>query len=238
MLRQLFFPILVSVTCALTSCLGLGPSIKGNGNIVRETRDVEEFDRIKVSRGMEVYIIQDSLQKVVVEADENLLDVIETKIEGTTLLVTVTENIRESKSKKVYISVNNLREISAIAGSVVKTTDTLRTNELKVSAVAGSNQKLDVVTGSLSVNAVAGSEISLNGSSEIFNSKAVAGSIIKAKNFTSGKCNVRVNSGSNIWICVEKEMDASASSGGNVYYTGNPVIIASKHTSGGNIIQN
>ena len=72
---------MIAVLCILLmSCMFLGPSIKGNGNVKEEIRQVGEFDQIKVSRGMNVYITQGSPAKVVVIADSNLHEFIETKV--------------------------------------------------------------------------------------------------------------------------------------------------------------
>jgi len=59
-------------TAFLGSCIFVG-SIKGNGNVVEETRDLDSFEKISVSRGMNVYISQGTSTKVTVKADENLL---------------------------------------------------------------------------------------------------------------------------------------------------------------------
>lgn len=85
--------ILVLLSILISSCWFLGPSIKGNRDVTEKIRQVDEFDRIKVSRGMNVCITQGSPAKVMVIADNNLHEVIETKVEGGVLKITVKENI-------------------------------------------------------------------------------------------------------------------------------------------------
>lgn len=236
MKKKYLLPGLGIICMIFTSCIGFGPSIKGNGKVVEENRPVEKFNGIRVSRGMDVYVSQDSIQKVVVKADENLLDVIQTRIEDNNLVITVTENIREAKSKKVYVTVNDLHEISAMAGSNVSTEETLRFDNLKLSSIAGSNLKLELITKSLLAKAAAGSSILLKGLSVNAECRAMAGSNIKAQDFNAQKGIAKANSGSNIWLTVGKEIDANASSGGNVYYFGNPTSTSVKNSSGGNTI--
>ncbi len=236
MKRRFLMPVLGIFSVLCTSCIGFGPSIKGNGKVVEENRQMGSFDGIRVSRGMDVYISQDSVQKVVVEADENLMDVIQTRVEDNNLVITVTENIRDAKAKKVHITVKNLNEISAMAGSNVFTEETLRFDNVKLSSMAGSNLKLDLVTKSLLARAAAGSNILLRGLSKNAECKAMAGSNIRAQDFKVYKGTARANSGSNIWMTVDNEIDANASSGGNVYYFGNPATTNVKNSSGGNTI--
>jgi hypothetical protein len=229
-------PALGYICLLFTSCIGFGPSITGNGKVTKENRPVSNFDGIRVSRGMDVYIKQDSFQKVVVEADENLLDVIQTRVEDSNLIITVTENIREAKSKKVYVSVNHLSEILAMAGSNIFTVDTLRFDNLKVASIAGSSLKLSLITNLLSAKAAAGSSILLNGLCKNSECKAMAGSNIKAQDLLSGRGSAKANSGSNIWLTVDHEINANASSGGNIYYFGNPTTTTVKNSSGGNTV--
>ncbi|MBK6281967.1 MAG: DUF2807 domain-containing protein [Draconibacterium sp.] len=97
--------LFVTFLFAFSSCVFMGPSIKGNGNVVEQTREPGNFDKIDVSRGMNVYITQGETRKVVVKADENLLEAIETKNEGDVLVIKATQNIRNATSKKsVYYS--------------------------------------------------------------------------------------------------------------------------------------
>ncbi len=229
--------ILFLSAIACTSCVFMEPSIKGNGNVVEETRRVGDFDEIKVSRGMNVYITQSSSSKVVVKADENLLDIIETRVEGNTLNVTSKQNIRRATSKKVYISVSDLSKITATAGSNVFSESELQWKNLELKCTAGSNMKLEVKARELKVSTSSGSNIKLEGKADKFVGKATSGSNLKAGELTTEKCEVRVSSGANIWISAKDNLNAHASSGGNIFYSGRPETTDIEKSSGGNVIK-
>ncbi len=77
----------------------------GNGNVVTEERTLNsDFDQVKGSAGLEVLLTQGDENKVVVEADENLMQYIETDVENGMLHITTSENIGRSNSKKVYVT--------------------------------------------------------------------------------------------------------------------------------------
>lgn len=221
-----------------SSCIFIGPSVKGNGEVVEERRNVENFDEIKTSRGMNVYLSQGNNKKVLVVADSNLMDAIETKVEDNTLVVTTSQNIRRSKSLKVFVTAPQINNIRSTAGSNVNSENQLKTDNLELNASAGSNIRLDVDAENLDVSATAGSNINLEGRSAIFTAKASAGSNIRAEDLTVKDCNARTNSGANIWIRVNSKFEGKASSGGNVFYSGNPESINSESSSGGNVIKN
>ena len=109
--------IFAILSILFSSCFFLGPSVKGNGNVTEQVRQVDEFDQIKVSRGMNVYITQGSPTKVVVIADSNLHEIIETEVEDGVLKVTANENIRWAKEKKVMITVEKIKGVETTSGS-------------------------------------------------------------------------------------------------------------------------
>jgi len=220
-----------------TSCIFMGPSLKGNGNIVEETRKVREFDEIKVSRGMNVYISQGNETKIVVKADENLLDAIETRIEGNTLKVTAKQNIRRATTKKVYVTTPNISKIRSSAGSNVFSETALKSEELNLASSAGSNMKLEVIADKLTASVSSGSNMKLEGKVKSFSGKASSGSNLKAEEMNTKNCKVDVSSGANIWITAKNNFEAHASSGGNIFYYGDPETTDIEKSSGGNVIK-
>lgn len=230
--------ILISLSLALlTSCIFIGPSKKGNGHVVEQTRKISSFDKIKVSRGMNVYISQGNEIHVVVKADENLLDVIRTEVDNHTLKISATENIRRATSKKVYVTLPEIYAVTAVAGSNVFSENVLHSEQLEVSSSAGSNIKLEVDSDELTTSASAGSNIKLEGKAKSFTGKASSGANIKAEELTTADCNARASSGANLWITVTETLEAKANSGGNVIYFGQPKTNNSESSSGGNIVK-
>ena len=231
------FSSLIFLTIVSTSCIFMGPSIKGNGNVVEETRKVKEFDEIRVSRGMNVYISQGDETKVIVKADENLLDAIETRIEGNTLKVTSNQNIRRATTKKVFVTTPNISMIKTTAGSNVYSETVIISRNLDLLSSAGSNMKLKVNADNLSVSVSAGSNIKLEGKSESFSGKATSGSNLKAEELITKNSEASVSSGANIWIHTKNDFEGHASSGGNIFYYGNPETTDIDKSSGGNVIK-
>ncbi len=249
--------LLFSITTLMfvtSSCIFMGPWVEGNGNVKEETRTTGEFNEIVVSRGLNVYISQGDVTKVVVKADENLLEIIETRTEGDKLVVTAKENIRRAESKKVFVTTPKITEIKSSSGSNVYSETKITAKDLELStssgsnmtleinaenvdasASSGSNIKLQVESRRLESSASAGSNIKIEGTSDFFSAKVSSGANIKAKDLTTEKCESNASSGGNIWITVTEDLTAKASSGGNVFYAGNPQNKNIENSSGGNV---
>ncbi len=219
----------------LPSCIFMGPSISGNGHVVEENRKVKDFDGIKVSRGMNVYINQGDRIKVVVKADENLLDAVITEVEDGILKVYSEARIRKSKSKKVYVTVVDIESIKSSSGSNVYSSGTLKSENLELSCSSGANMKLEINANEVDASTSSGANMSLDGITKEFIGKSSSGANLKAGDLKTKNCQLETSSGANIWISVDGELDASASSGGNIYYYGSPKNTSIKNSSGGNI---
>lgn len=230
----LTFSMLILI--AFSSCVFMGPSIKGNGNVVEQNRKTRDFSKIEVSRGMNVYISQGETHKIVVKADENLLDAIETENEGDVLIIRATQNIRSATSKKVFITVPNLEEIEASSGSNIYSETKLVFRDLTVSTSSGSNVKLEINSEKSEFSSSSGSNINLQGTTTSFKAKSSSGSNIKAEELTAENCDTEASSGSNIWITAKNDFSGDVSSGANIFVYGNPKNSNIEKSSGGNVI--
>ncbi len=234
---RLSFTILFPLFAALllSSCIFMGPSVKGNGEVVENVREVGKFSGVKVTSGMNVHFVQGDEPSVVVVADENLLEIIETKVNGNTLEIRTRANIWSATSKKVVITTNKIRKIHGTAGSNIYTDGRLIVNQLTIRASAGCNFKMDLNGQSVDVSISSGANVFLTGKSKQFFAKTSSGANLKAEDFKAEVSEITVSSGANAWVTTMRELTAHASSGGNIFYYGSPDRTNTSSSSGGNI---
>ena len=227
--------IFAFLSIIFSSCWFLGPSVKGNGNVTEEVRQVRDFDQIKVSRGMNAYITQGSPAKVVVIADNNLHETIETKVENGVLKIFVNENIRWAKEKKVIVTVEKLTGVETSSGSNAWSQSSIMSENLELKATAGSNLTMEINAKYLSAQCSSGANIKLSGLAKEAKLKTSSGANLKAEDLKAEQCEMRASSGGNVSSSVTGKLDADASSGGNIVYYGEPTSIEINTSSGGNI---
>jgi len=227
--------VIAVLSVLLMSCMFIGPSIKGNGNVKGEVRQVGAFDQIKVSRGMNVYITQGSPAKVVVIADSNLHEFIVTKVENGVLKITTKENIRWAEEKKVMVTVEKLTGVDANSGANIWSQNQIKSDNLKLEANSGANLTLDVDAGSLNADCSSGANIKLSGLAKEAELGTSSGANLKGENLKAEQCKMSASSGGNVSSTVTGKLDADASSGGNIVYYGEPTSTNVNSSSGGNI---
>ena len=228
---------LVFVT-TLTSCqfdMNIGQE-NGNGNVVTEEREVtQDFDEVKGSRGLDVYLTKGSENKIVVEADENLLDLIETNISNGKLTITSSKNIGRAKAKKIYVTFVELSSIEASSGADVIGNSVIKSETLTLDCSSGADIEVEVFTKQLYAETSSGADIEVSGKASSLNAKASSGSELNAKKLQVLTCNAKASSGADITINVKESLDAKASSGGDIRYYGSPTLANQKKGRSGSI---
>jgi len=132
-----------SCSTLFSSChirdIQIGDGIDGNGNVTRQTRNVEKnFSKIDANRGLNVTIEQSNSYSVEVEADENLQSHITTKVEDDTLIITSDENIDQATAKKIHVKMPNLVDIETSSGASVTTNGVYSGTEISIRTSSGS----------------------------------------------------------------------------------------------------
>ena len=120
-------------------------------------------------------------------------------------------------------------------GAIVTLEGVLRLPSLVMNVTTGGMVKGEVDLAKLDVSQNTGSIVKLTGKSVQLNVNGDTGSQFTGDNLVAGTCQAKVSTGAQIRIRAEKELDVKASTGGQVRYSGNPVIRAINVSSGGQV---
>lgn len=229
--------IAIAAVAAFTSCKKGTFCYKGDGNITTETRDISGFSEIAMSTSGNVYVEQSPNYSVQVEASQNLLDVIETEVHGSTLEIDIKRGkcLKGNTTLNVYVTAPNIEGLVLSGSGNINTSGLISSNSMEA-VISGSGEiyidSLEVQdfksiisgSGSITANGVGTAlrqDISISGSGELnaFN-LPVQDSEVSISG--SGDCNVNVT----------QTLKTSISGSGNIVYMGNPVITSSNSGSG------
>ena len=215
-----------------------------NGNSDKtETRQVSNFNGIKVSTGIDLYITMGTTEEVKIVADDEIIDDLITEVKDGTLRIYMKQANNwfnwnsGSQTRKAYVTVKEMESIDASSGSDVSSENTLTGEDLKVNASSGSDVAIDIYYKNVWVDTSSGSDAKLSGKVKTLYAEASSGSDIVAKNLESKICKVSVSSGSDATVNVADELYTNASSGGNIIYYGNPQVKDINESSGGDVSQ-
>ena len=213
--------------------INIGNGKKGNGIVEEDHRAVNsDFTSISASEGLDVYVTQGNDFEIVVEADENVIDLIGTDIKNGTLRIHAIENIGRA-TKKVYVTLPIITNLVTSSGADMITKNAISAQNIDLSASSGSSLQIkNLKAEKVTADSSSGADIKVEGETESLYSNASSGSGIKAEHLTTAKCEASASSGAGITVNVSESLIAKASSGGNIRYTGNAEVEHKKSSSG------
>ncbi|QMU63924.1 MAG: DUF2807 domain-containing protein [Flavobacteriaceae bacterium] len=229
--------IILFISVCISSCgMDMFNRIDGNRNVVTQKRKIsDDFTKVKVSSGIDLYLTQGSKNELVVEADENLHDIIITEVENGRLTIYSEKNIWRAKAKKVYLTVTAIEALKATSGSDVYSKNMLKVKDFDLSVNSGADVNITVEADTITTSASSGADLKVSGEAHTHFSSASSGSSINAYALKSKNVTVKVSSGADINIYASETINARASSGGDIDYKGNPEIVNKKTSSGGSV---
>ncbi|MBO9201088.1 MULTISPECIES: head GIN domain-containing protein [Niastella] len=205
-----------------------------------EKRTVGSFQGIRVSDGIDLYIMQGNEEGVVVSATEIAQrDKMRTVVENGELRIFLDAGIMawnwKNRKLKAYVSVKTLNKLKATGGSDIIINGELKTDKLQLGLSGGSDFTGQVTVTDLTVDQSGGSDVRIKGSVVNLKVEAHGGSDFRGNELVAEYAVIDVSGGSDASITVNKEMAAEASGGSGVNYKGDPVIKYKSATGGSRV---
>lgn len=181
--------------------------VDGSGVSKKEIRNVATFDSIEIRGSMEltnVEVNSQKPQKLELEADNNLLPLIETTVKDGTLSISHKKQIRQKTKIKAYINVQNLKELKT-SGSSFANIKNINNKEFELD-ISGSSK---IIASGLTDKF----EVDISGSGNI-----------DAKNLKANKAEIDISGSGKAFVSAKDFLNVKIKGSGDVTYFGNPQI--------------
>ncbi len=222
------------IALAFVSCSFSG--VVGSKNVIKQNRKLSgNFESVKVSTGIDLILSQGEKKDIIVEADDNIIDLLKTEIKDNVLIIYFDKSVAKVKSKKVYVTIPTIISITATSGANVESENEINGDEINLTASSGAGVDLILKYDKMICSASSGSDIDIKGECSDLNIDASSGSNIEAKEFLAKNVDASASSGASIVLLVSENITASASSGGNINYYGEPKFKNISKSSGGSV---
>ena len=201
-----------------------GRRVKGSGNIKTENRSETGFNSIDVSGAIDVYIKQDSITSVKVEADDNILEYIEVHSDGSTLEIYTENNIRLKPTHKikVYVSNSEYKDLQVSGASSIHSENEITSPDgLHIDITGASEGRLEVNAPKVSVNLTGASNANIKGKTKDFEGSASGASEIRGFDLLTENADVDASGASSIEVFASVKIAGQASGASSVNYKGN-----------------
>lgn len=229
----LFTVILCLIALMGNACAFQDRGIKGNGNVVTQTRTVSGFTKLSVSSAFKVFVKQGSATELKVEAEENLMDHIITKVEGSTLRI-YCNGVSATKNMTIHLTFVNLDEIKLSGAVAIESVSALKFEKLYLDFSGATEANLDLTANELDGDASGATKLKLAGSVSKVDFDLSGASELEAKGLSVKTMELEASGASSAEVDVAESLNISASGASDVRYSG-AAQVQSKSSGASNI---
>lgn len=203
-------------------------------------RSVTGYHSIEIAGGIDLYLSKGEEAVAVSAKDAETRDHIKTEVKDGVLKIyyDVKEGIKlgfNQKSLRAYVSCQTLKELAVIGGSNAVIYGTLRSDDLTIKLIGGSDLTGDVDAGKLKIELVGGSDMEITGKAQNLDVQATGGCDMNGTGLVAEVCEAKAIGGCDISITVNKEISAEAIGGSDVNWKGPATVIKSKTSGAGKV---
>lgn len=232
--------IFITMACSLTSSLpAQSGTISGSGDVVSEERPLSGVDSVTLAMQGDLTIEIGDQEKIVIEAESNLLPYILTDTRGGSLEIhsRAGSDLQNTRPIHYYLTVNGLEGLK-ISSSGNITAPELNSQRFSIRISSSGETNLAALNADqLEVDISSSGNVTIGGGTVTQQHIVISSSgKYNAQDLASQDANVRLSSSGEAYIRVQNNLDVLLSSSGNVYYYGNPQIQVT-NTSSGQVIK-
>ena len=205
--------IAIALTLALSSLLlfaGCHVGVKGSGVRKTERRELPAFTSIETVGAFEVTVTCQKSASFEIEADDNILPLVGTEVNGGVLRVTTKQSYYSGGGIEVRITVPNLESVRSTG--------------------AGKFRVSDVKNDNFEIHSTGAAQVSVSGQSKSVKISSTGAGKIDAHNLRANNAEVDVTGAATADVYVTDQLDVTVSGAGRVTYSGNPKV--NKHING------
>jgi hypothetical protein len=215
MKQILFFAFLLA---AFSSCR----QIRGSGNIVTETRATGNFTGVSAGGAYEVEIKNGPVTEVKVEADDNIIKYIETRVSGNTLHIETRDGVNFNDGHfKVYVTAPEINNIHSSGAASIAIRNILKNDKkitLEASGAAGINGEVDAPE--IEAEASGASNIKVSGHTRNYKAEASGSADLETGELMSETTKIHTSGAASAHVYSSISLNADASGAGSINYSG------------------
>jgi len=214
-----FLSVLVFTSCNYVT----GKRIKGNGNVISQSRSFSGFTAVEVSSAIHLYVKQDSAFSVKVETDENLQEHIIVDRDGSILRIKQENNTNlDATGKiKVYVSAPLFNRLKASgACHIISDNQLTAGDEISVDVSGASDALLEVKAPKVTTEMTGASQLKLKGQTRDLYIDGSGASNARCYELLSENAHVDVSGASSAEVFASVSIEAKASGASDIRYKG------------------
>jgi hypothetical protein len=202
---------------------------------------VGDFRKLTLQGNLQVELSQGDKAQVIIFGSQEEQDEVTLSTSGdklslkTKLSDQLFEKDNHHRPIKVQITYASLNQLITSRGANVEGGSVITADDLEIKAHSGSQLSLEIQATNLKLQVSEGAHATIKGTATVQKTSVSTGAELIADRLVSEIVNIRTTTGANARISASKTLQASAGTGGNIQYRGQPARRDVNTSLGGNI---
>lgn len=221
-MKKVFLLISAITVMSQFSCAQKG--IKGNGNIINESRKTETYDKVTLIGSATIELLAGTEGNLIITAESNIVPYVETFVEGNELIVRFKDDFNYSTKKgiKILVPVKEISEITLKGSGDINSTEALSLENLILTVNGSGDISLNVESKIIQSEVNGSGDIDLKGRTIEFTANVNGSGDINSKKLTTKNSVLYINGSGDIYSTTTDKVDALVVGSGDIFVYGNP----------------
>lgn len=214
------------------SFLGTASGVEGSGRQVREEREMPGFSEIQVTVPAAITLQISETSGVSLEADDNLLPLIETRVVEGRLRIRPTERLGPRSPISITIRTPSVTSIDLVTPIRFSSADLIEGETLSLKIVGSGRATMMVQVEQMEASIAGSGTIRLSGKAGRMEGKIAGSGDIQALSLLCREATIKIAGSGTVNIHAENRLDIRIAGSGEVSYSGTPEVDQSVMGSG------
>lgn len=204
-----------------------GPwGMKGSGDNIKESRDVSGFDRIDLSVDADISYTQDSVYKLEISAQPNILRILSTEVKGSELQLDFKRKVWDHNKIKIIIHSPEISRFEISGSGDIEVQNTIVTDNLHLDISGSGSISIPKITvKDLNARISGSGGLRISGGNVINEDFKISGSgDIDVENVVAMNNVSRISGSGDMILNVTESLDITISGSGDIRYRGKPAV--------------
>ncbi|MDQ3192250.1 MAG: DUF2807 domain-containing protein [Bacteroidota bacterium] len=232
-LRKITLAIVIISAGIFSSC---NNCIKGEGEPIIRTLEIDSFNAIHLSSSQGVTLSQGVEQKIEIKAPENIIELLNTSVKNNIWEISFQECVKAG-TIEINITTPTIEAITITGSGSVKSLNNLNVNQMSISVSGSGNADLMLNAQEISTNISGSGNVKLNGSATNHKANVVGSGDIKASDFITVETKITITGSGDASVHATKLIEASIVGSGDIEYKDTGAKVITEITGSGDIVK-
>lgn len=201
-----------------------------------ENRSVGSFNAVKAQTGLVVYLKKGTKESVRVVVSGNIEPKdVNTEVSGGILKISIDDGSFNNIDVKVYITYVDVDRLMVNSAATIFSENVIKASRLTLTATSSGTIDIQAEVDQLEASAGSAGEIELKGKAESAVIEAASAGEVDAYDLVVNTLKVKAATAGSAKVTVVKEIEARATTGGDVRFRGNPERSNTSSSTGGSV---